>query len=84
MAVSMDASGIFELSETVGGISGNVENRNSASDKRLAMVMNGYLTKAEQQMEGIRKYLSANAQAFQYIIPEVVEINDPSNNVYFI
>jgi hypothetical protein len=84
MAVSLDAAGIFELSETVGGISGNVENRSSASDKRLAMVMNGYLSKAEQQMEGIRKYLIANAESFQYITPQVVEINNSTNNVYFL
>lgn len=84
MAVSLDASGIFELSETVGGISGNVENRSTASDKRLAMAMNGYMTKAEQQLETIRKYLAANAADFNYITPQAVEINDPNNNVYFL
>jgi hypothetical protein len=84
MAITLDPSGIFELSETVGGISGNVENRASASDRKLAVAMNGYLQKAEQQIEVIRKYLKANAADFKYITPEVVEINDPNNNVYFI
>jgi hypothetical protein len=84
MAVSMDASGIFELNETVGGISGNVENRTAASDKRLLNAMNGYVIKAEQHIATILKYLDAHKADFNYITPEVVNINDSYTNVFFI
>jgi hypothetical protein len=83
MALSMDASGIFELSETVGGISGNVENRSSASDRRLAVAMNGYLMNAEKHLEVLRKYLNDHKEDFNYISPEAVNINDSYTNTYF-
>jgi len=84
MVLSMDASGIFELSETVGGISGNVENRSSASDKRLAIAMNRYQMSAEQHLESLRKYLVSHKDDFGYITPEQININDNYQNVFFI
>jgi len=82
MAISIDSTGIYELSETVGGISGNVENRSSAGDKRLAIAMSSFYAKAEAQMENIRKYLVAHAGDFAYAVPEEVNINQPGSNVY--
>jgi hypothetical protein len=84
MVLSMDASGIFELSETVGGISGNVENRSSASDKRLAVAMNRYQMSAEQHLEVVRKYLVSHREEFGYTAAEPININDNYQNVFFI
>lgn len=84
MVLSMDASGIFQLSETVGGISGNVENRSSASDLRLSVAMNRYQMSAEQHLEGVRKYLASNKADFGYVTPEAINMNDNYQNVFFI
>jgi hypothetical protein len=84
MVLSMDASGIFQLSETVGGISGNVENRSSASDLRLSVAMNRYHMSAEQHLETVRKYLAAHKADFGYTTPEPININDNYQNVFFI
>lgn len=83
MAVSIDSTGIFQLNETVGGISGNVENRSSASDKLLASAMHQFITKAEEKLEMVRKFLIRNKQEFSYTAPETVAINEPGSNVYF-
>lgn len=82
MVLSMDASGIFELSETVGGISGNVENRSSASDKRLAIAMNRYQMSAEQHLEVVRKYLVSHREDFGYTAAEPINVNDSYTNTY--
>jgi hypothetical protein len=84
MAISLDANGIFETGEVGGGATGNVENRATATEKRLAAAMYSYNYKAEQQMEVIRKYLTTNFADFNYITPEAVNINDSSNNVHFL
>jgi hypothetical protein len=84
MVLSMDASGIFQLSETVGGISGNVENRSSASDKRLAIAMNRYQMSAEQHLEVVRKYLVSHREQFGYTAAESININDNYQNVFYL
>ena len=83
-AIQMDATGIFESNESIGGVSGNVENRNPASDRRIAAAMNSFLTNAELQMEGIRKFLAVHKDEFFYVVPEEVNINTPGSNVFFI
>lgn len=83
-AVSIDANGIFELSDTVGGISGNVENRSSASDKRLVAAMTGLTVRADQELETLRKFINANTEAMGIEPIAKVEINDGSApNTYF-
>ncbi len=84
MAVSIDASGIFQLSETVGGISGNVENRSSASDLRLSVAMNRHQMNAEQQIEVVRKYLVAHRSDFNYTSEDLGNINDNYQSVFFL
>lgn len=84
MAINIDASGIYQLSETVGGISGNVENKQAATDKMLARAMNNSFMKAEQELEAIRKFLVANYNQLNYTTPESVDINDQESNIYFL
>jgi len=83
MAISIDSSGIFQLSDSVGGISGNVENRSAATDRSLARAMSSYYQKAEQEVERIRKYLIVNKHQFTYTVPNEVKINDGESNTYF-
>lgn len=85
LAITIDSGGVFQLSETVGGISGNVENRSAASQSSLANAMYGYLSKAESQIAKIRKYITANSDLYDYSPAPVVDINDfPDNNTYFL
>lgn len=84
-AVSIDSKGIFELSETVGGISGNVENRNAAQEKRLSAVMTGLTVRAEQELEALRKYINQNAEVLEINkIADEVRNDGNSPNVYFL
>jgi len=83
-AISLDADGVFQLSETVGGISGNVENRNPPSDQLLHRAACGFTMRGEQELETLRQFLSANANKYSYTIPTAVKINDGSApNIYF-
>jgi len=85
LPISIDSTGIFELSETVGGVSGNVENRNAATEKRLSAAMNGYYIRAEQELETLRKYLKEHAADFSYTAPQDVLLNDGSiSNIYIL
>jgi hypothetical protein len=86
MAVSIDATGIYQLSETVGGISGNVENRSSAEVGRLQTAMYRLQIKGEMQLESLRKWIAKNKSQFiDYTIPEEVIINNnPDSNTYFL
>jgi hypothetical protein len=82
-AVSIDADGIFQLSETVGGISGNVENRNPPSDALLKRTACGFTMRGEQELETLRQFLAANAEKYTYTIPDAVVLNDGSApNIY--
>jgi hypothetical protein len=82
-AVTIDADGVFQLSETVGGISGNVENRNPPSDQLLNRAACGFTMRGEQELETLRQYLTANHEKYSYTIPTAVNINDGSApNVY--
>ncbi|MNR29615.1 hypothetical protein D3C85_1470120 [compost metagenome] len=82
--VTIDANGVFELSEAVGGMAANVETRSSATDKRLSAIMTGLTMRADQELETLRKFINANAEALN-ITPEAdVNINDGSaDRVYF-
>lgn len=85
MVLSLSADGIFELSDTVGGISGNVENRNPVSDRRLASAMTGYNMKAEAELESLRKFLIKNKDAYAYTPADEIDRSDISNsNIYFL
>ncbi|RZJ85844.1 MAG: hypothetical protein EOO20_19490 [Chryseobacterium sp.] len=83
LPLNIDSSGIFELSETVGGVSGNVENRNPATERAISRVLMGYCVKAEQHLETLRKFMKANAEALSYTVPTEVLFNeDPNSNIY--
>ncbi|WP_285055137.1 DUF6712 family protein [Pedobacter ginsengisoli] len=84
LPVSVDESGAYELSETVGGISGNVENRNPAQEKQLMTARSGYLCDGKTELATITKWLVANKADFpDYAVPEDFDMNDGSApNVY--
>ncbi|MCX2473570.1 hypothetical protein OQZ33_04415 [Pedobacter sp. MC2016-05] len=83
LLLNIDSNGVFELSETVGGVSGNVENRNPATERAISRVLNGYCMKAEQHLETLRKFMKANAEALSYTVPTAVLYNDdPNSNIY--
>lgn len=86
IAISIDPTGIYELSETVGGISGNVENRSAAQEKRLQNAMNALIMSGEAQLETIKQWVIENKTDFMdFTVPEDVNINDGSApNLYYL
>jgi hypothetical protein len=84
MAVSLDASGVYELSQTIGGSSANLDSRSPASTQRLQMAMGQFYNRANTQINTIEAYLKANSTDFPlYVVPGSVSINDGSaSNVY--
>lgn len=74
--ITMDASGIYQLSDTVGGISGNVENRAPASEKALQAAMVRLISSGESALQDLRTFLADNAAEFQedYTPPEDVDM----------
>lgn len=84
-ALIIDSDGVYQLSETVGGISGNVENRTPPSDALINKTICAYTIRAEQELQTLRQYLKANAQDFNYTVPPAVNINDGSApNIYLL
>lgn len=86
MAISLDAGGVYQLSETVGGISGNVENRSAAETSRLQAAMMSLECRSEGQLEDIKNWLTENSADFpDYVVTETININDGSApNVYWL
>lgn len=84
LAISLDSSGIYQLNETVGGISGNVENRTAAEVDRLSRAMYHLQAKGERQVETLRKWLQKNKDQFpEYAATSKVDLNDdPNSNIY--
>lgn len=82
-AVSITDSGIFELSNSVGGFAANMETKQPASERRLAAVMNGYNIRGEDELVSLKKFIRENSEKFEISIPEIPKINDGTSNVYF-
>lgn len=86
LSLSIDATGIYQLSETVGGISGNVENRTAAEINRVQIAMYRLQQKGEGQLETLRKWITKHKDEFpEYTVPGVIDLNDdPNSNIYFL
>ncbi len=86
--VSIDPTGTYVFSDTVGGISGNVENRTPADLDRLKITMNKLRQEANADLERLRIYLNENKGQFESYTESTASvmatINDnPDLNVYF-
>lgn len=86
--VSIDPTGAYVFSDTVGGISGNVENRTPAELQKLQIVMNRLACDGERNRERLRLWLTANKADFETYTEStaavMAEINkDVDGNVYF-
>lgn len=86
MAVSIDATGIYKLSESVGGMAANVETKASADVSSLQAAMFRLQAKADNQIEQLRKWIAKHKSEFiQYIVPTTVDFNDdPNSNIYIL
>ncbi|HEX8608167.1 MAG TPA: DUF6712 family protein [Pedobacter sp.] len=86
LSISIDSDGIYQLSDSVGGMAANVETKSSASDNRVAIAMYSLQTKAERQIETLRKWLKEHQAEFtDYTVPTAVILNsDPTSNMYFL
>lgn len=63
-SISMDADGIFQTSEGVGGMAANVETRGPADDRKLQTAMFKYTTRGEAELEALRKWLNIHKADF--------------------
>lgn len=81
-AVTIDSTGVFQLSETVGGISGNVENRSTATDRQLSPIMNAFKIRGEQELETMRKFLVDNATDYGYTDDYGILNDGSAPNIY--
>ncbi len=63
--ITVDVNGVFQLRDTVGGISGNVETREPADDRMAQLTMNRLCSKGESELESLRKWLYTNAELFE-------------------
>jgi hypothetical protein len=86
ISISIDSDGIFQLSDSVGGMAANVETKSSASEGRLQSAMFGFQVKGERQIEKLRQWLKKNKSEFtDYTVPTSVILNsDPTSNFYFL
>jgi hypothetical protein len=87
--VNLDATGAYTYSDTVGGISGNVENRNPAELNRLQLSMNKLVNQSEADLESLRKWLNKHKEEFagyeESTAASLASINtNPSSGLYFI
>lgn len=87
--VNFDGTGAYVKSDTVGGISGNVENRNPAEMNRLQATMCKLSSDGEADLERLRKFLNANTAAYntyqQSTMANLTKVNDdPNSSVYFL
>ncbi|MFD2163673.1 DUF6712 family protein [Paradesertivirga mongoliensis] len=81
--VDVEATGSYVHRDTVGGISGNVENRDPAELDRLKPVMQQLACDYESDLERLRIFLKDNvANLTGYTAPTEVVVNDPDSNVY--
>lgn len=62
--ITVDVNGVFQLRDTVGGISGNVETREPADDRMAQLTMNRLVSRGESELESLRKWLYTNAELF--------------------
>lgn len=85
-ALSLEADGVFVKSESVGGISGNTQNKNVPELRLLQQAMNRLVMKGESSLESLRKFLAANKADYSFTPPTPVILNDPNEdmNIYFI
>lgn len=79
--ITIDASGVFQLRDTVGGISGNVENREPAEDRLAQSVMNRLCSQGESNLEKLRKWLNENAAKFQAYVTQGTKGDQNINSV---
>lgn len=83
--VDVQANGSYIHHDTVGGISGNVENKEPAELDRLRMINEQLRFDAAADLERLRKFLKDNAANLTgYVVPAEVTINDPDSNIYFL
>jgi hypothetical protein len=87
MALSIDATGVYTLSNSVGGMAANVETKATADSGRLQRAMFMLQAKGDQQLETLRKWINKRKAEFSavYTPPDLVDINgDLTSNVIFL
>lgn len=80
--VSLDPTGAYVFSDTVGGISGNVENRTPAELQRLQVTMNKLSMDGEKYKESLRLWMNDNIDSFTgYTASTAASMADINKNV---
>lgn len=86
--IRIEEGGIFQLSDTVGGISGNVENKTPANEMAVQAAMVKLCSKGESELESLRKWLNANADKFSdYVVQKSkgeVNVNTAGSGLYYL
>lgn len=87
--VGFDGTGAYVRSETVGGISGNVENKNPADMQRLQVTMNKLAQDGEADLERLRLWLNKHIAEYTgyttSTMASLTKVNDnPDSSVYFL
>jgi hypothetical protein len=90
-ALTVDASGIFAPSESTGGITGNFQMKDHPMADMLSKFVHTYLTRGETELENIKIWLNANADADNFIgyVVQIsgalspMNINSDDNNFFF-
>lgn len=85
--VSLDAGGVYTLSEGVGGISGNVETRGPADLERIKMVIGRFKRAAESELEQLRKWMNNRLADYPGYTSSTTDVlanmNDDQNSSLF-
>lgn len=86
---TLDVTGLYQLSETVGGISGNVENRSSADLNRVEAIMNKLRRDGEADLERLRKWLNEHSAEFPEYAKSTSDVlgsmnENPDSKIFFI
>lgn len=86
---TLDVSGIYQRSETVGGISGNVENRSAADMGRVEMLIGKLRKDGEADLERLRKWMNEHVSDFAGYEHSTSEVlgsmnEDPDSNIYIL
>lgn len=77
--LSVDASGVFAVSESTGGITGNFQMRDQPMPRVLQSFMHGFSTKGESELEKLRVWLNANITDFEGYTEQSIAALSPIN-----
>lgn len=77
--LKVDVNGVFSISESTGGITGNFQMKESPSDRRLQKFMHQFITRGESELEKLRIWLNANQTEIPEYTTQTIAALSPVN-----